>query len=295
MRGGSSLRQLLGMWGFLLKNRKFVVGFIIVVVIALLGIIGPFVTPDPLEYHWNERGLPPLTGGHLLGTTAPWGQDVFAQLCTGIRNSLFVGVLSGGLGTLIAVLLGALGAYKGGLADASSNFVTNIVMVFPIYPALLVLSAAVGREGRSVFLVAFLIAVTSWPWAARTIRSQILSLKEREFVNLARMSGMPSREIVIKEILPNMLAYITMVFVLLAGGAMLAETGVSLLGVGPIPQYNITLGSMLYNCISNTVASWRDLWWWYVPPGIVLTLLLSAIFVMHAGMDEIFNPKLRRA
>lgn len=290
-----SLRQIGGLWRQLLESRKFVVGFMIVLVISLLGIIGPFVTPDPLKYNWSERGLPPLSGGHLLGTTTPWGQDVFAQLCTGIRNSLFVGILSGGLGTLIAVLLGALGAYKGGWADEASNFVTNIVMVFPIYPALLILASAVGREGRSIFLVALLIALTSWPWAARTIRSQVLSLKEREFINLARMSGMRSRVIVIEEVLPNMLAYITMVFVLLAGGGMLAETGISLLGVGPVPQYNITLGSMLYNCMSNPVAAWRNIWWWYIPPGIVLTLLLSGIFIMHAGMDEIFNPRLRKA
>jgi peptide/nickel transport system permease protein len=292
--GREYFKQAAGIWSLLIANLKFKIGFSIVVVIALLGIIGPFVTPDPLTYHWDESGLPPLTLGHLLGTTAPWGQDVFAQLCTGIRNSLFVGILGGGIGTLIAVLVGTLGPYKGGIADDIANFTTNIVMVFPVYPALLVLSAAVPKEGRSVLLVATLIALTSWPWAARTIRSQVLSLKEREFVNLAKLSGMSSRSIVLREVLPNMMAYVTMVFVLLMGGAMLAETGISLLGVGPIPQFHITLGSMLYNCMSNPVASWREMWWWYIPPGVVLTILLSAIFVMHSGMDEVFNPKLRR-
>lgn len=288
------LEQAAGIWALLIRNIKFKTGFSIVMAIALLGIIGPFLTPDPLKYNYEERGLPPLTRGHLLGTTDPWGQDLFAQLCTGIRNSLFVGIVGGGLGTLIAVLVGALGPYKGGLADDIANFITNVVMVFPVYPALLILSAAVGKEGRSVMLVAALIALTSWPWAARTIRSQVLSLKEREFVNLAKLSGMRSRDIVLKEVLPNMMAYVTMVFVLLMGGAMLAETGISLLGVGPIPQFHITLGSMLYNCMTNPVRSWRDIWWWYVPPGVVLTLLLSAIFIMHAGMDEVFNPRLRK-
>lgn len=297
------LTQLSGIWGVLIRNRKFKIGFFIVMIIALIGIIGPFVTPDPLEFRYEERGLPPLSRGHLLGTTAPWGQDVFAQLCHGIRNSLFVGILGGGLGTLIAVLVGALGPYKGGLADDISNFITNIMLVFPVYPVLLILSAIAPSEndvlffilrGRSIQLVALLIALTSWPWAARTIRSQVLSLKEREFVNLARISGMRGREIVLKEVLPNMMAYVTMVFVLLAGGAMLAETGISLLGVGPLPQKYVTLGSMIYNCMNNSVASWREIWWWYVPPGVVLTLLLSAVFIMHSGMDEVFNPRLRR-
>lgn len=285
---------MIGMWELLLRSRKFIAGLAVVVTIVMLGIIGPLVTPDPIKFNYGAKGLPPLSSGHPLGTTTPWGQDVLAQLCTGIRNSLFVGVLGGGIGTLIAVLLGALGAYKGGLGDEISNFITNVVMVFPVYPALLVLSSAVGREGRTTTLVAVLIALMWWPWAARCIRSQVLSLKEREFINLARMSGTRSTEIIIKEVLPNMGAYILMVFVLLAGGSMLAETGISLLGVGPRPEYNITLGSMLYNCLNNSVASWRNLWWWYIPPGVVLTIFLSAIFVMHAGMDEVFNPRLRK-
>jgi peptide/nickel transport system permease protein len=289
------LRQAMGLWGLLIANMKFKFGLSIVLAIALLGIIGPFLTPDPLTYHWEEGipPLPPLTRGHILGTTAPWGQDVFAQLCTGIRNSLFVGIIGGGLGTLIAVLMGALGPYKGGLADDITNFITNIIMVFPVYPALLALSAIV--EKREILSVAVLIALTSWPWAARAIRSQVLSLKEREFVNLAKLSGMRSRDIVLKEVLPNMMAYVTMVFVLLTGGAMLAETGISILGIGPVPQLYVTLGNMIYNCMSNPMFSWRNIWWWYIPPGAVLTILLSAIFIIHAGMDEVFNPRLRRA
>lgn len=286
------------MWELLIRSRKFIAGSIVFGVFVIMGIIGPLVLPDPQKFWLFPKALPPLTPGHPLGTTS-WGQDVLSQLCTGIRNSLYVGVLSGGLGTLIAVLLGALGAYKGGLADEASNFVTNVVMVFPVVPALLIMASIVGREGRTLFLVAVLIALTSWPWAARCIRSQVLSLKEREFINLARMSGMRSSEIVIKEVLPNMLAYIIMVFVLLAGGGMLAETGMSLLGVGPNPESIVTLGSMIYNCrlyaqVAEWVGTWVDVWWWYIPPGIVLTVLLSAIFIIHAGMDEVFNPRLRR-
>jgi peptide/nickel transport system permease protein len=240
----------------------------------------------------------------ILGTTQT-GCDVFAQLCWGIRNSLFVGVIGGVLGTLIAVLLGALGAYKGGLADETSNVITNIVMVFPTLPALLILASLLNPryfnfsilgmkiEGRSFLTVGMVIALTSWPWAARCIRSQVLSLKEREFISLAKMSGMQSREVVIKEVLPNMLAYIIMVFVLLTGGAMLAESWLSVLGLGP--GGSPTLGNIIYNCsdISST-GIWYTFWWWWIPPGALLATLLSAVFVMHAGMDEVFNPRLRR-
>jgi peptide/nickel transport system permease protein len=273
----------------LLRSRKFIVGLLIVLVIVVIGIIGPMVTRDPLHQNWNMIGKPP-DGNYLLGTTS-LGEDVFAQLFTGIRNSLEVGILAGGLGTLIAVLLGALGTYKGGLADDISSFVTNIIIVFPVTPLLLVVASII--EQRSLLLVGLMIALFSWPWAARSIRSQVLTLKEREFINVSRLSGMRDGTTVITEVLPNMLAYIMMVFVLLSGGAMLAEAGISMLGIGP--SNSVTLGTMLFHARNGSTAShWWGLWWWFIPPGIVLTLFLSAIFVMHAGMNEWFNPRLRK-
>jgi len=270
----------------------------------MLGIIGSMVTQEP-GIDMEKMNLPP-SNEHLLGTTS-FGEDVFAQLSRGIRNSLIVGVLSGGLGTLIAVLLGALGPYKGGLADEISNFVTNVIMVFPVLPMLLFLSYVIYEgnspfliflfgSGRSLFLVGTLIALTSWPWAARCIRSQVLSLKEREFINLARISGMKDRTTVITEVLPNMLAYILVVLVSLAGGGIIAEAGMSAVGVGPNRYQAVTLGNMIYSAMTyhSGVGHWSNIWWWFIPPGLVLTILLSATFAMHAGMDEVFNPRLRR-
>lgn len=273
------------------RSPKFIAGSVVVGAIVMLGIIGSIVTPEP-KIGAVGQALPPSLE-HLLGTTS-FGEDVFAQLCRGIRNSLMVGVLGGGLGTLIAVLLGALGPYKGGLADESSNFVTNVMLVFPVLPMLLFLSYVL--QERSLFLVGMLIALTSWPWAARTIRSQVLSLREREFINLAQISGMKHITTVVTEVLPNMLAYILMVFVLLAGGAIIAEAGISAVGVGPNRFQTTTLGNMIFSSIQYHpgVAHWSYIWWWFIPPGLVLTMLLSAIFVMHAGMDEVFNPRLRR-
>ena len=261
----------------------------VVGIIFILGIIGPIVTRDPTQL----LAGPPFERPNrdfILGTTV-FGEDVFAQLCTGVRNSLIVGLLAGALGTLIAVLFGALGPYKGGLSDEISSFITNIVIVFPVLPLLIILAAVIER--RSLLLVGMLIALTSWPWAARSIRSQVLSLKEREFVNLARMTGISDRRIQVSEILPNMLAYIIMVFVLLVGGAILAEAGISMIGVGP--ARTVTLGQMLYwaRNLPPVGAAWWEAWWWFIPPGLILTIFLSAIFVMHAGMDEVFNPRIR--
>jgi peptide/nickel transport system permease protein len=147
-----------------------------------------------------------------------------------------------------------------------------------------------------MFLVAILIGLTSWPWAARCIRSQVLTLKEREFINVARMSGVKGRKIVITEIMPNMLAYIIIVFVVSLSIAILTEAGLSMIGLGPDPSSNVTLGTMLdfIGTGSTQIALPWNYWWAFIPPGLILTIFLLGVFIMQSGMDEVFNPRLRR-
>jgi peptide/nickel transport system permease protein len=172
-----------------------------------------------------------------------------------------------------------------------SNLITNLALVLPLIPLFIIIASVV--RGLNLFLIGVILAVTSWPWAARSIRSQMLTLKEREYVNLARMSGDRSVRIVVTEILPNMMAYIMMVFVILTGTAILAESALSMIGVSTTGT--ITLGYMLYWAQHQTIVPfWWNIWWWFIPPGIVLTVVLTAFFIIHAGLDEVFNPKLRR-
>jgi len=269
------------------------IGLCVFVAILMFGIIGPMVTRNPLEKDPVGRGYLPPSWEYPLGTNI-FGEDLFAQLCTGTRNSMIVGGITGIVGTLIAVIAGSIGPYKGGLADGISNFVTNVIIVFPTLPLLIVLAAVLQQ--RSLLLVALLIGVTNWPWAARSIRSQVLSLKEREYVDMARMSGMSDRKVAIVEILPNMLAYTLMVFVIMFGIGVVAEAGISMLGVGPNPGTNVTLGTMLYwaRMLPHVGAAWWLTWWWFIPPGIMVAAVTTSIFVMHSGMDEVFNPKLRK-
>jgi peptide/nickel transport system permease protein len=275
----------------LIRSKKFLVGTTIVLTIILFGIIGPALTRDPLAFNPFNIAKPP-SSEYLLGT-GNFGEDVLAQLCTGTRNSLMIGAIAGSLAMLIAVLVGGIGPYKGGLVDEIANAFTNVVMVFPMLPLLILLAAIF--ETRSMFLLATLIGLTSWPWAARCIRSQVLTLKERGFIDVARMSGMKDRKIVVAEIMPNMLAYIIIVFVVSLSIAVLTEAGLSMIGLGPDPSTNVTLGSMLYWVMNGTQLPlpW-DLWWGFIPPGLILTIFLVAVFIMHNGMDEVFNPRLRR-
>jgi peptide/nickel transport system permease protein len=275
----------------LVRSRKFIIGGAIMLAIIIFAIVGPMVTRDPLKKNIPHFGMPP-SSEFPLGTTG-LAEDALAQLCSGTRNSLTVGAFAGCLAALLAVLVGGIGPYKGGLADEISNALTNVVMVFPQVPLLIVLASTFQQ--RSLLLVAALIGITTWPWAARCIRSQVLTLKEREFINVARMSGMKDRKIVVTEIMPNMLAYVIMVFVISLSIAVLTEAGLSMIGVGPSPGTYVTLGTMLYWVLNPAVATFAwDLWWCFIPPGLILTILLGAVFVMHAGMDEVFNPRLRR-
>jgi peptide/nickel transport system permease protein len=277
------------MWELVLKSRKAMFGIAVVIIFILIGTVAPLFVANPYAMNLSLMGRPP-SFEHLLGTTS-FGEDVFAQLCCAVGNSLLVGLVAGGLGTLIAVFVGAVGPYRGGFADRVSNLVTNLALVLPLIPLFIIIASVI--RGLNLILIGVILAVTSWPWAARSIRSQMLTLKEREFVNLARMSGDGHVRIVIAEILPNMLAYIMMVFVILTGTAILAESALSMIGVST--TRTITLGYMLYWAQHETIVPfWWGLWWWFIPPGIVLTIILTAFFIIHAGLDEVFNPKLRR-
>ncbi len=268
-----------------LKNRKFQVCLAIIVLIVLTGVIGPFMTLDPEEYT-GDRYEPP-SSKHLLGTET-FGKDVLAQLVVGIRNSLMVGAIAGMLGLMIALAAGGLGAYIGGAPDEGINTIANIFLVLPSVPVLIVLSVAF--KYRSLFIIAGIIAVLGWAGSARSLRSQVLSLKERDFVNLARISGKSNVEIVFKEIFPNMLSYVFTSFCWMFGGAITAEAGISLLGLGP--SMAVTLGTMLHYALVNE-AQIIGAWWWFLPPGLVLIVFTGTLLMMSSVIDDVFNPKLR--
>ncbi|MFX0063195.1 MAG: ABC transporter permease [Candidatus Hermodarchaeota archaeon] len=278
----------------ILSNRLFMVALAVFFLIIAFGLIGPFITRHPLDEVRGEDGRRlirhPPTLELPLGTD-DFGFDVFAQLAHAVGNSLFVGFFAGSIVVLIAVSIGAFGTFRGGYLEEALMLITNIVIVLPVFPILLVLAAYLDE--RSLLLVGLIIAGISWPWAARGIRSQVLSLKERDFVRLARVSGMRDINIAFQEILPNMFAYILLVMAIATGGAIVAEAGISMLGLGPDPQQYVTLGTMLYWAIQNeTIRS--GFWWLYLPPGLIITFFWMALYIIHANMDEVFNPRLRR-
>jgi peptide/nickel transport system permease protein len=272
---------------FALRNNKLRIGLAIILFFLVLTFVGPMLTDyDPYAYV-NPRGAQPPSSEHWFGTTM-FGQDVFTQFVHGLKATFLVGVVGGGLGTLIGIVVGFTAGYRGGIVDEILNMLTNIILVIPTLAVLLIIAAYL--EVRGILTESVFIACTCWPWAARAIRAQTFSLRSRDFVDLARLSGMKDWKIIFTEIAPNMMSYLLLVFILQFGGAVLAAATLDFIGLGPTNA--VSLGLMM-----NYAVLWGALllgvWWWFIPPGVAITAIVGALYVTNVGLDEVFNPKLR--
>jgi peptide/nickel transport system permease protein len=271
---------------FAFRNRKLVVGLTVVLAFLVLAIVGPWVTAaEPFEFGYPTGESP--SRDNWLGTTAA-GQDVYTQFVHGLRSSFFVGAVAGGLAALIAMTIGFVSGYRGGIVDDLLSVLTNVVLVLPTLAVLIVFAAYLSVG--SLVSEAVLIGVTLWPWAARAIRAQTFSLVGREFVSLARLSGAGSTRIIVREIAPNMSSYLFLVFILLFGGAVLTAATLDFLGLGP--SQVMSLGLMMYTAVYASALQ-LGMWWWFIPPGLGITAIVGGLYVMNVGLDEVFNPRLR--
>jgi peptide/nickel transport system permease protein len=271
---------------FALRNWKFVLGSAVVLSCLLLALIGPLLTDHtPLEFTGPTDQRP--SSEYWFGTTS-FGQDVYAQFVYGLRSAFLVGALGGGIAWTLGAAIGFTAGYRGGLIDDVLNMLTNVVLVIPTLAILIIVAAYL--EVQSYATEAVIIGLTSWPWAARAVRSQTFSLKTREFVDLARLSGRNTRQIIATELAPNMSSYLLMMFILLFGGAILIGASLDFLGLGP--SESISLGLMMNNSFLAS-ALLLGSWWWFLPPGLGIVAIVGGLYVMNVGLDEVFNPKLR--
>ena len=271
---------------FAFKNTKFKIGLGILLFFIILAIIGPTIAKYAPTDTVGPPNSPP-TAEYWFGTTT-FGEDVFSQFVGGLSSTFIVGIVGGGIGTILGMLVGFTAGYRGGTLDEVLNVLTNVVLTIPVLALLVVISAYV--KVRGVLIESVFIGVTCWPWAARAIRAQTFSLRTREFIDLARLSGEKPLKIILTEIAPNMASYLFMTFILMFGGAILTAATLDFLGLGP--TQGISLGTMM-----NMAVLWSALilkmWWWFIPPGVGITAIVGALYIMNVGLDEIFNPKLR--
>ena len=271
---------------FALRNTKLRIGAIVVLIFVVLALVGPLLTDNPPLSYVGPVAQPP-SPEYWFGTTT-FGQDVFSQFVHGLGATFLVGIVGGGLGTLIGVVVGFVAGYQGGIVDELLNMLTNIVLVIPTLAVLLIIAAYL--EVRGVLTESLFIGVFAWPWAARAIRAQTFSLRTRDFVDLAKLSGRGSANIIFREIAPNMMSYLFMTFILQFGGAILTAATLDFIGLGPTNA--ISLGLMMNNAVLWS-ALHLGMWWWFIPPGLAIMAIVGALYVMNVGLDEVFNPKLR--
>jgi peptide/nickel transport system permease protein len=271
---------------FAFRNWKFVLGLTVVLGVLCIAIFGPMLaTRAPLEFSGPTDARP--SSDYWLGTTS-FGQDVFAQFVNGLRAAFLVGFVGGGIAWLVGAAIGFTAGYRGGAVDDVLNMLTNVVLVLPTIEILIIVAAYL--EVQSYAAEAVFIGLTSWPWAARAVRAQTFSLKTREFVDIARLSGRTTRQIITSELAPNMSSYLLMMFILLFGGAILIGTTLDFLGLGP--SESVSLGLMMNSAFLSS-ALLLGSWWWFLPPGLGIIAIVGGLYVMNVGLDEIFNPKLR--
>lgn len=283
----ASAPQQPGFGGILLRNRKFVIGVAILLIFIILGAGGElFVGSGQRASGSFQPRLAPGPGG-LLGTDS-LGRSVAIQMSEAIPNSLQVGLIAATLGTTLGAIVGFVSGYFGRSVDSVLRVLIDIFLSVPSL-LFLILIASVFK-GVGVQAMALIIGIFAWAWPARQVRAQVLSLKERGFVQIARLSGMSGLEIIFRELMPHMLPWLGANFVNAFIAAVLAESGLSILGLGP--QREMTLGMMIYWSL-NYSAFLQNLWWWWLTPVLTLIALFLALYLIHIGFDEVTNPRLR--
>ncbi|MGA8047555.1 MAG: ABC transporter permease [Dermatophilaceae bacterium] len=269
----------------LLRNRKALTGLIILATFILLALLAPVITPgDPSLI--TSLGAQAPSGEHPFGTT-PKGQDVLALTLTGARSSLFVGFVVGIAATAIGVLVGLTSAFYGRVTDNSLSLLTNVFLLLPGLPLLVILAAFLPPGLGTVILV---LTITGWAGAARVLRSQALSIRGKDFVAAAIVTGEKPTRIMLREILPNMasIVMITLLGTVIFGIG--AQAGLEFLGLGD-PSV-VSWGTNLY-WASNDGALMSGYWWAFVPSGAAIALVAFALALINYGVDEISNPRLR--
>ena len=264
-----------------------ITGLVLIGSIMVFGALGPLLVGDPAAI--SNIGLSGPTGEHWLGTTQT-GQDVLAQLAHATRGSLQIGFLVGVLATVLSAFFGIYGAYIGGFADEVFSLLSNVFLVIPGLPLVIVISGFVPRESRGLWSIAVVLALTSWAASARVLRAQTLSVRNRDYVAASRVSGERAWRVIAVEILPNLLPVLASQFVFSVIAAILGEAGLSFLGLGA--SSSSTLGTMLFYA-QNGFALPLGAWWWFLPPGLMIALFGMGLSLINFSIDEIINPKLK--
>jgi peptide/nickel transport system permease protein len=279
------VRGLAGVFGRLPLKAK--VGIVMLAIFILVAIIGPTIAPyDPNATTTQTQPLAPNIH-HLFGTSATGG-DILSQMLVGTRSTVVLGLLTGAIATALSVAVGTAAGYLGGYADEGLSLVSNVFLVLPALPLLVVILGYLPHSGE--LPTAIVLSVLGWPWGARVIRAQTLSLRNRDYVLAAREVGESASRIIFFELLPNEIGLIAASFVGTVLYAILTSVALAFLGVTDLSHWSF--GVILYWAQNGNAVN-IGAWWWYVFPGLAVALLGMSLVLINFGLDELANPRLR--
>lgn len=274
---------------YVVSSPKMLIGLALLSTLFLIGFAGPLFVDVSLAEPISVRTNLPPSWTHPLGTDSG-GRELLAVMIAATPQTLRMGIIAGAIGVTIGVGLGLVAGYFGGWWDRIISAVTDTMLTIPPLAILLVVAAAV--RSITVEMMAIIIASLSWMFAARVIRAQVLALREANYVQMARLSGMGSISIIFFEILPNIAPIAFAALVGATSSAILAGMGLEVLGLGP--QGTPTLGMTIYWALLYSAFS-RGMWWWWGPPVLILALLFIALFFISSALDDVANPRLRKS
>ncbi|HEX4721794.1 MAG TPA: dipeptide/oligopeptide/nickel ABC transporter permease/ATP-binding protein [Pseudonocardiaceae bacterium] len=276
------------LWWRVFRAPLTLAGMIITLLFAVLAVIGPWIAPyDPSSV--SDSALAAPSAAHWLGTTQN-GQDILSQMLYGARASMLVGFGAAVVTTVLAILVGLTAGYLGGTGDELLSLLANVFLVLPGLPLTIILVAYLPHSGSLGII--FVISLTGWAWGARVLRAQTLSLRRRDFVEAARATGEKTSRIIVKDILPNQVAVIAAAFLGTVTAAILTQASLAFLGLTDVTQWS--WGTILYWAQVNS-ALLTGAWWWFVPAGLAIALIGTALSLVNFGIDEFINPRLRQA
>ncbi len=271
------------------RNPQVVIGAAMILLLLLISWVGPLFINTKMADPLSALPALPPSRQYPLGTDDQ-GRNLLAAMVAGLPDTLRVGFLAGAIGLGIGIVLGFLSGYLGGVVDAIVRIAVDTLLTIPGLLVLITIAASI-QTFISVNIMALVIASLAWRHPTRIIRSQVLTMRERAYVQVARRSGMNTLEIVVRELLPNLFPFLAASFVGAVSGAILFSIGLEALGLGP--QNQPTLGMTIYWSVRFN-AILRGMWWWWFPPIVLLVMLFMGLLLLTIGLDEIANPRLRR-
>jgi peptide/nickel transport system permease protein len=281
--------KLAALWRYVRRNPSLVVGLTILLILALFVGIGHVVVDTSKARALSAPAIRPPSPQYPFGTDRQ-GRDLLAAMVAGTPLTLRIGFIAGFLGVGLGTVLGFISAYYRGKVDSIIRGIVDIGLTVPGLLVLIIIAVSL-KGGLTVDQMAVVVASLAWLQPTRTIRAQVLSLRERGYVEVARLSGMRGPEIIVKELLPNLLPYLAATLVNAVSNAILASIGLEVLGLGPVDSP--TLGMTLY-WVNYNAALINGWWWWWLAPIVVILLVFLGLFFLTVGLDEIANPRLRR-